>query len=1617
MESKGGGKIQRKRARATAKPYSRATTSSTRETSSSSGHRIGADTNQSLLQRFSSSVLGFVTPSWLTNYWTSSQKNDKVASKADQSKRDDDKPGWPLPKERQDVDAHEEMQGDVDVDMDVVYVPQSAESKGTPFSSQKPLGTSTPVDDFNNRFKVCKDDASDVSMATSSVSMIPQVDITEHRDNISRSSSSKLEERTSAKPWINTTNTPRLASRPQPAGRNLQKPAFNSSYFGSPISGRESPAGPFASPFYPGRTTYGGASAQRPATSSKINSPYQVYHPIRRRLKPKQASNAMNSSFGVTSAAAKQILETLEKMSTPLTDAKKIPLSPTASPLVFNPPKRARTALRPGPPVAPRPVPTTHTEPKVRTPYGVPNSIPATPPTTLVSSVPNTGFGGGGKMKSKKKSAVHFSNKDDDENEMLEELDLPNMPLPLPKGKMPSFNLIAPSSSKTKSPKPVISTPSTVSKPAVPLNFRPSISKPAPPIASESVSAKTYTFSDPKVITTLSTSSSTLPMQFLFSAPTSSTLKRKETKNVEEEESTGGGLKPAKELKKGSCLEFLGIVPGKTGTDGSGNIKNTVIGFGDKFKKPGTWNCSTCLLDNKPDAKTCIACMAAKPKASNGSNRIELKQDSVQTSSIVPQSLASSKTCTAHLQSSNPNQTSSPQIGFGDKFKPVPGSWKCNVCLLNNKPERDTCIACAGPKPPTQNSIQPKISLAEQFKLQKGSWTCDVCLVVNKEDSIKCVACTAAKPATKSQPSSLGVSNPGSAKPAVSISSNMDLSHLKPPADNWTCSTCLISNKPSVSKCVACSSGKPSTDQTCSNTLDLPSLARIKKIMKQDKNVKMISAETTVLFSKAVQLFISKLSLFAWQHTQDSKRKIIQKLDVEMAISKNNKLNFLSNTISKDEIKSTKNKQSSITLQEQFAPPSETWSCNTCLIRNKSEDVKCVACGSAKPGSKAIIGFGDKFKPAPGSWTCDTCLIQNQKSSSKCAACEAVQPGCEPLLKAPPASVFKFGGNLNQSSSTEKSSSTFKFGGTAPPSSGGFTFGGSEQSKPPTGGGFTFGKPLSVSNTNTSSAISISETSSKTNDMVKQEQKISEKPTFQFRKPSSSEKPESQNSSTFSFGQTSEKATAAATIGGFSFGGQSSTTNSTEKPVNSMFNNTGESQGSSSGGFRFGNVVTTAAKTNSSSSDSTTFVFGAKSSQTNALTNSDGPLLGNGSENNLKKETSSSSSSSAFQLSTGSASTGFSFGSKNSSVTESKDSGSVFGSTNTLVHAGNAVLNNIDVNKPASGVTFQFGAASSTTTETKTPSTFVFSGQAKESCGTGGPPAKVGGFNFGSTSNKNTQEPAKSTNPSSRPMFTFGAKPAAEPPTFKFGQNSNPNPPAFGGFGAATNSASQGIGNSVNSSSSGFNFSSGSGSNSSGSSGGGGFNFSASSKSFNSEAAPKFGVTSSTPNFGASVNPVAPVPRFGGQNNSTIGGSGFGVGSSNLGSFGGAGTNNTLAPAFGSTAPQTNGPGGFQFNSNSNSNSNTSFQFGQQSNSSVFQFGAKNSEPAPPPSSSGFTFGSTPAVQPNNFGSFGSSGNDSMPFQSNAGSNDNPFNAVVSGSSNPQGRRIIKKAQRRIKKT
>ncbi|NXY81630.1 NU153 protein, partial [Alcedo cyanopectus] len=721
--------------------------------------------------------------------------------------------------------------------------------------------------------------SSSLGIGSPGLSLVKEIkDSTSQHDDDNISTTSGFSSRASDKditvskntsaPLLWSTETERSHSLSHHPAASSKKPAFNLSAFGSPPSSlgnisvfKTSQLGD--SPFYPGKTTYGGAAAAARETKARI-APYQP--PVRRQMKAKQASV---QSYGVTSSTARRILQSLEKMSSPLADAKRIPSSassPLSSPVdgsVLNmtgfQSKRKQMESQ-HPPVQKLLTPKAISLSVSRTQYFKPSLTPTTdsskthqridtkqkvstffwslsacllqawnfgtPASNGLSS--GAAVSAGGKMR--RERGVHYVSKPGQEEQEVEEPVLPEIPLPISTATLPSFNFSFLASS------PVSSSPSNVST-AVMNKVR---------LCSSSVGSPVFRFSSPIV---KSTEAEVLPplsqIGFTFSVPvvksaelsgssdtpvtpflTIGTTSVNSTSNKKEKEEEYGGLtKPAKVLKEGSVLDILkspGFTSVKTLSSAPAQpVTSTVVytrpaissfsaGKDTSKQASSFWQPDTCdpCLQNKATDGKCVTCEAAK-----GSPAESTKQ------------LMSSSPCVTSKAAAPTTGT----LGFDDKFKPPPNTWDCDTCLVQNKPEATKCIACETPKPGT--GVMPALTLpvvtdstvtvtssssstdttvtlgfGDKFKKPKGSWDCAVCLVSNKAEDSKCVACQSEKPGASVPVTSSSVS-------AFSAASGgfLDLDKFRKPEGSWDCEVCMVQNKAEATKCVACKNAKPGT--------------------------------------------------------------------------------------------------------------------------------------------------------------------------------------------------------------------------------------------------------------------------------------------------------------------------------------------------------------------------------------------------------------------------------------------------------------------------------------------------------------------------------------------------------------------------------------------------------------------------------------------------------------------------------------------------------------------------------------------------------------------------------------------------------------------------------------
>ncbi|CCU77507.1 putative CCAAT-binding factor complex subunit HapE [Blumeria hordei DH14] len=86
-------------------------------------------------------------------------------------------------------------------------------------------------------------------------------------------------------------------------------------------------------------------------------------------------------------------------------------------------------------------------------------------------------------------------------------------------------------------------------------------------------------------------------------------------------------------------------------------------------------------------------------------------------------------------------------------------------------------------------------------------------------------------------------------------------------------------------------------------------LARIKKVMKADPDVKMISAEAPIMFAKGCDIFITELTMRAWIHAEENKRRTLQRSDIASALCKSDMFDFLIDIVPREDLCGDKQKR------------------------------------------------------------------------------------------------------------------------------------------------------------------------------------------------------------------------------------------------------------------------------------------------------------------------------------------------------------------------------------------------------------------------------------------------------------------------------------------------------------------------------------------------------------------------------------------------------------------------------------------------------------------------------------------------------------------------------------
>ncbi|XP_050403141.1 nuclear pore complex protein Nup153 isoform X2 [Patella vulgata] len=564
------------------------------------------------------------------------------------------------------------------------------------------------------------------------------------------------------------------------------KPSFKASLFGSPVIDTSLLGDDVLnqSSFYPGKTTFGGSSSVRNRSRLNVTAPYQTALPIRKHMTPKLANNSFSA---VTSSSARRILESLERMSTPLSDVKKIPMEvPSVSDSLFSftpssyrrqsrsfqPSVLSRRSLdvpiRSGPPTSQI---RTHSIASIsrnrQTVTSTPISsrkvsltqedsnetqeaskrkedndgISAQLPRDKLYETPSSSSWGAGGGKMKRDKTHHYSSKRPEDDDIME---IPSLKadFTLPVSNLPQIHFTA--TPIVKVDDDMAKCISETNKGELKFSFSSPVHQSQTPVNVESPGSnvKSFTFSSPLKADDKSKDAQPSTVAFTFMSTPTTAPKLKTTSvlgnggvdcksnqlssktemnksNLANFTSKSDSFKSSPVLKSGSVMDILGNGSSPK-TLKQGSVMD-ILGKNSTTSPVSTLKEGSVMdIQNKKDKNT------VEPEFR--------KADTVKIT-------ATEGTITGNKES------------LSSLFSKPSGAWSCDICMVQNNPDKTKCAACEAPrpgsKPPVGSITGNKESLSSLFSKPSGAWSCDICMVQNNPDKTKCAACETPRPGSK----------------------------------------------------------------------------------------------------------------------------------------------------------------------------------------------------------------------------------------------------------------------------------------------------------------------------------------------------------------------------------------------------------------------------------------------------------------------------------------------------------------------------------------------------------------------------------------------------------------------------------------------------------------------------------------------------------------------------------------------------------------------------------------------------------------------------------------------------------------------------------------------------
>ncbi|KAI5640369.1 hypothetical protein NE865_07294 [Phthorimaea operculella] len=513
------------------------------------------------------------------------------------------------------------------------------------------------------------------------------------------------------------------------------------------------------SPFYPGRTMYGGASA------SYVNQPNIK---LRRNTQVNETSTTDNT----VSHSTQRIMDLLEHYSSPLNEARRIPQytrpsrnNSLSSSFSTSPPSNKTVSYKTqelhvpsiasilrlkkrsrlmDTTTAARQLIASHSSTADTVPYPAFNTHREKEQTT--ETEPSN------KLTTKVKSRLTRPKRGESadlETEMPAPVNLPSATLQIDTNNLPKFSFGTPPSAPASKPPAPAFTNST------PIQTKPTETSRKPDVVT---SANPFKFASPVRIPAAEQPNAT-PPKFTFGSPER-------------------GIDQTKNKDDVPCVV------------GASEEKSAA--------KEKDWQCADCWVNNKPDKQQCVCCGGKKPAPNTDTS-----------SKPAPKCTVCKLTEATPLKDKCVNCE---KIKINNVIKPLTkpddsSKWKCGDCWVSNDSSADACVCCGAKNPNKTTAAKPNAIASDKAD---SEWKCEDCWIKNKSNVDKCVACGGSKPGAKSSttPAPTGgfFSSP-LPKPPDNAFKNI----VKKQTDKWECPSCLVRNDGDKNRCVCCETEREGT--------------------------------------------------------------------------------------------------------------------------------------------------------------------------------------------------------------------------------------------------------------------------------------------------------------------------------------------------------------------------------------------------------------------------------------------------------------------------------------------------------------------------------------------------------------------------------------------------------------------------------------------------------------------------------------------------------------------------------------------------------------------------------------------------------------------------------------